>query len=288
MARAAGLELMIGCMSETAAGLDASVALAMGTGFFRHLDLSGEYRARMDHSLFALETHIVFLREVQKGAPLRMTAQLVGHDEKRARAFYRMYNGREGYLAATNEVMYLHMDLNKRKSAPFLPESLARIQALAATTPGHIEGDIAIVRAAVDARDYALARRTLETIGAQGQDNGPESRVCRLWAELEDAEHGPGLAAREWLLRASNAPMDPMWVCSSCGQGQPSWRPTCPYCGKFDSLEWRRSKAPSQSVPVIEAPARGTKGDQAWASKVRGTRAGRVGTMSRLNCRARR
>lgn len=131
---------------------------------------------------------------------------------------------------------------------------LARTQALAATTPGHIEGAIAIVRAAIDARDYTLARRTLEAIGAQGNDAGPEARVCRLWAELEDAEHGPGLAAREWLLRASSATPDPMWVCGSCGQGQPSWRPACPYCGAFDSLEWRRGKAPAQA-PVIEAPA---------------------------------
>ena len=63
---------------------------AAAVDFFRHLDLSGEYRARTDHSLFALETHIVFLREVQKGAPLRMTAQLVGHDEKRDRKSTRL------------------------------------------------------------------------------------------------------------------------------------------------------------------------------------------------------
>jgi L-alanine-DL-glutamate epimerase-like enolase superfamily enzyme len=43
VARAAGLKLMIGCMTETAAGLWPSVALAMGTGFFEFLDLDSDH-----------------------------------------------------------------------------------------------------------------------------------------------------------------------------------------------------------------------------------------------------
>lgn len=43
VARAAGLPLMIGCMTETARGLDASVGLALGCGFFRWLDLDCDY-----------------------------------------------------------------------------------------------------------------------------------------------------------------------------------------------------------------------------------------------------
>lgn len=46
VARAAGLKLMIGCMAETAAGLDASVALAMGTGFFDFVDLDSDHLLR--------------------------------------------------------------------------------------------------------------------------------------------------------------------------------------------------------------------------------------------------
>lgn len=43
VARAAGMKLMIGCMTETAAGLSASVALAMGTGFFEFVDLDSDH-----------------------------------------------------------------------------------------------------------------------------------------------------------------------------------------------------------------------------------------------------
>ncbi len=42
VARAAKVPLMIGCMAETARGLSASVALALGTGFFRFVDLDSD------------------------------------------------------------------------------------------------------------------------------------------------------------------------------------------------------------------------------------------------------
>lgn len=43
VARAAGLGLMIGCMSETGRGLSASVHLALGTGFFSFVDLDSDH-----------------------------------------------------------------------------------------------------------------------------------------------------------------------------------------------------------------------------------------------------
>lgn len=43
IARAAGLPLMLGCMTETARGLAASVHLALGTGWFRWLDLDSDH-----------------------------------------------------------------------------------------------------------------------------------------------------------------------------------------------------------------------------------------------------
>lgn len=42
VARAAGVPLMIGCMAETARGLGASVHFALGTGFFRFVDLDSD------------------------------------------------------------------------------------------------------------------------------------------------------------------------------------------------------------------------------------------------------
>ena len=112
---------------------------------------------------------------------------------------------------------------------------VARVQQFVTSPPGHAEGAILLARAALDAGDWALARRSLESLGS-----GPlEARVCRLWAELEDAEHGPGPAARDWLMQAANAPADPAWTCSRCSGSLPLWQPTCPHCAAFDTLQWR-------------------------------------------------
>ncbi|MBI4678755.1 MAG: dipeptide epimerase [Elusimicrobia bacterium] len=43
VARSAGLGLMVGCMAESGQGLTASVHLALGTGFFRWVDLDSDY-----------------------------------------------------------------------------------------------------------------------------------------------------------------------------------------------------------------------------------------------------
>ena len=98
--------------------------------FYAHLDLSENYRAREDCAQFAVETHINFFNEVREGDRLRLTAQLLGHDDKRNRAFYRMYHAEKGYLAATNEVMYLHVDLKARRSAPWPADARARLDAV--------------------------------------------------------------------------------------------------------------------------------------------------------------
>lgn len=100
------------------------------TAFFEPLDLSRAYRERTDNALFSLETHINFLREVRADATLRFDGQLLGYDAKRVRTFYRMFHAEEGYLAATNEVMYVHVDLDVRRSAPFPPDRAAALEAL--------------------------------------------------------------------------------------------------------------------------------------------------------------
>ena len=41
-----------------------------------------------------------------------------------------MYHATEGYLAATNELITMHIDMSKRRSAPFAPEMLDRLEAV--------------------------------------------------------------------------------------------------------------------------------------------------------------
>ena len=41
-----------------------------------------------------------------------------------------MYHATEGYLAATNELITIHIDFSERRSAPFAPEMIERLEAM--------------------------------------------------------------------------------------------------------------------------------------------------------------
>jgi acyl-CoA thioester hydrolase len=100
--------------------------------FFDWLGLDAAYRQATNRSTFALEHHVVYLREVGLGDPLRFTTQLIDHDAKRVHYFHSMYHARDGYLAATSEIISMHVDLGTRRSIALAPPDDARLIALAA------------------------------------------------------------------------------------------------------------------------------------------------------------
>lgn len=100
--------------------------------FFDWLGLDEAYRRKTNRTTFALEHHVVYLREVKLGDPLRFTTQLIDHDAKRVHYFHAMYHAREGYLAATSEIISMHVDLGTRRSVAFTPPDDERLVALAA------------------------------------------------------------------------------------------------------------------------------------------------------------
>jgi acyl-CoA thioester hydrolase len=95
------------------------------------LGLGEAYRHASDASMFIVEAHMTYDREVSVGDPLRFETQVLDADEKRLHMFHAMYHETEGYLAATNELMGLHVDLTHRRSAPFPETARAKIEALA-------------------------------------------------------------------------------------------------------------------------------------------------------------
>jgi acyl-CoA thioester hydrolase len=99
---------------------------------FDLLELGGDYRQRTDCSLFTLEAHITYERELLAGDRLRVTTQLIDCDAKRLHYFHFMYHGEQGYLTATNELISLHVDLATRRSSPFPPGGRAAIERILA------------------------------------------------------------------------------------------------------------------------------------------------------------
>jgi acyl-CoA thioester hydrolase len=98
--------------------------------FFSWVGLDATHRASHDVTTFCLEAHVTYHREVLGGDSLRFTTVLLGHDAKRLHYIHAMYHATEGFLAATNELMSLHVSLTTRRAAPMAPGILARLAAI--------------------------------------------------------------------------------------------------------------------------------------------------------------
>ena len=98
------------------------VAFDHGTdAFWDAFGLDDPYRARTGTSTYALESHVVYHRELLEGDPFRISSLLLDFDAKRIHQFHRMYHGTEHYLAATNELLFINVDVRQSRSLPFAP-----------------------------------------------------------------------------------------------------------------------------------------------------------------------
>lgn len=95
--------------------------------FLRWVGLDQPHRSRHRVTTFCLEAHVTYHHEVRAGDPLRFTTLLLGFDAKRIHYIHEMYHGGEGYLAATNELMSLHVSEATRRGAPMAPGVLERL-----------------------------------------------------------------------------------------------------------------------------------------------------------------
>ena len=88
------------------------------------------YVAETNHTTFAAEFNVRYLREVKLGDRLYSRIRIIDHDEKRFHTFQELYH-EDGWLSATGEGLTLHVDLGGPKVAP-MPEHIhARIRAMA-------------------------------------------------------------------------------------------------------------------------------------------------------------
>jgi acyl-CoA thioester hydrolase len=92
------------------------------------MDLSQAYRERSGHAMFASEAHITFEREVREGDLLRFETQLLGLRSQAVDLIHFMYHAGEGTLAATNQIVCLHVELARRRAAPFPPVQKALLE----------------------------------------------------------------------------------------------------------------------------------------------------------------
>lgn len=136
---------------------------------------------------------------------------------------------------------YLHL-----RSGDSALDRLKRARMLETLKPYHAEGAIAVARAALDAREFSLARTEL----AKALRQAPTERVCLMMAELEERESGDPGRVREWLGRAVRAPRDAAWTAD--GVVLERWQPISPVTGRLDAVDWRVPISSDRGVTELD------------------------------------
>ena len=86
------------------------------------LELTHDHKTKANTTTFVADMNVTYVQEVHEGDPLRFTTRTLNCDEKRIHFWHEMYYATEGYLAATNELLSLHIDLTNRRVGPMAPE----------------------------------------------------------------------------------------------------------------------------------------------------------------------
>ena len=81
--------------------------------------MGGESAKKDKKSTFVVEMHTNYNQEVKLDEEVETYLTYLDHDKKRIHYKLSMFHKEKKYLAATNEVLSLYVDLNKRKVAEF-------------------------------------------------------------------------------------------------------------------------------------------------------------------------
>ena len=93
---------------------------------FERLGLGAGYVQERKLTTYTAEIHVCYARELHLGDKVTCTFQILDNDEKRLHVFQELIH-LDGWLAATSEVLTLHVDMAGPKVSPFPPDILARI-----------------------------------------------------------------------------------------------------------------------------------------------------------------
>lgn len=106
-------------------------------GLFAVLGIDSGYAASRNLTMFALEAHISYLREIGEGERVFVDSQILDHDEKRLHIFQTLVQAEEAFVSATCEIMQLHVDMASRRAAPF-PDDRMQVVAACAAAHAHL------------------------------------------------------------------------------------------------------------------------------------------------------
>ena len=86
--------------------------------------MGGESAKKDKRTTFVAEMHTNYYQEIRLGEEVETRITFVDYDKKRIHYKLSMFHKQKKYLAATNEVLSLYVDLEKRKVVEFDPDRL--------------------------------------------------------------------------------------------------------------------------------------------------------------------
>src|SRR5579884_2685869 len=96
------------------------------------LGMDAAYRERTRNTLYTVEMHVHFLREVKKDDVVLVNVRLLGSDAKRMHVAFDIVREADNVAAASAELMLLHVHQGETvATAPFPPEIAAAVARLA-------------------------------------------------------------------------------------------------------------------------------------------------------------
>ena len=171
--------------------------------------------------------------EAQKLAPELTPAALVA-----AEALFRLGDLRRGAKILESSWTHApHPDIAeayvRARPGDSAEDRLKRARKLHGLRPGNFEAEMCLARAALDAGDFALARKSaLAAVEAEPRESG-----YLLLADIEEEDTGEVGRVREWLAKAIRAERDPAWTAD--GYVSNVWAPTSPVTGRLDAFRWK-------------------------------------------------
>jgi acyl-CoA thioester hydrolase len=109
---------------------DATEAVLAALGF------GPAYRERTGCTIYTVEGHLVFRREVSLATVLTVATQVIDHDAKRIHVVHDMADAATGERLATAELMFLHVDQSTGKVVPMPDAQAASVAAMAEAHAG--------------------------------------------------------------------------------------------------------------------------------------------------------
>ena len=89
-----------------------------------NFNMGGESAKKDKKTTFVAEMHTIYNQEVKLGEDVETHVTYIDHDKKRIHYRLSMFHKEKKYLAATNEVLSLYVDLSQRKVVEFDPDRI--------------------------------------------------------------------------------------------------------------------------------------------------------------------